>query len=362
MTVGLAHLGVWALDAVAVFDPLPHLLGRAVAGVGADVRLAADPPAPLDELVGSERVRVRHAPDRIGNRLAIRADAVLPVIPAGETAARPPDDGELQFLHRGDHVLAKAPVVRQGRTGIEHAAVDLIVKMFEKAAEDHGAQGDRGSARIDSDHRRGVFARIAGRLQRHVVVPGPAGRTAPTAEQAVDFHLGRIPGVEDGPGAGPVGGSRHGGGADLLQVLDVQQCPHRALDFLGLDPAGEPVDRYSAPRRRWPSRRRPGPSPRRWRRTARRSGRAFRPSIGRLPHRPRPDFSSPPRRHPAAARTTGWAAGWRPGWTPRRRPSAIRQHIDRHPARGRRRFSTFEQTCEILLVPFSWQTGQDWQA
>ena len=77
------------------------------------------------------------------NGLAVGPDAVFPVIPAGEAAARPAHDGKLQFLQRRDHVLAKAPFVRQGRAGIEHAAVDLPAEVLEEAAEDHRAVGDR---------------------------------------------------------------------------------------------------------------------------------------------------------------------------------------------------------------------------
>ena len=68
--------------AVAVLDPLGRLLGRAVAGVHADHRLAADRPAEGDELVGAEEVVLLLSPGVVGQGrpLLDGADAVPPVI------------------------------------------------------------------------------------------------------------------------------------------------------------------------------------------------------------------------------------------------------------------------------------------
>jgi uncharacterized protein (DUF1778 family) len=61
------------------------------------------------------------------------------MIAADETSARPAHHREFQFLHRSDHVLAEAVLVRQRRARLEQAAVDLIVEMLDKATEEHRA-------------------------------------------------------------------------------------------------------------------------------------------------------------------------------------------------------------------------------
>jgi len=107
--------------------------------------------------------------------------------------------------------------------------------------------------------------------------------SSPAAEQAVDFHLGRIAVWKTTAYAGPAAGAHHGGGSHVLHVLDVQQAAHRAAEVFGLDPAGEPVIGV----RLYATvvvRRRRAPCPRRWRRTAHRFGRAIR----------RPSTVSPP--------------------------------------------------------------------
>ena len=100
-----------------VFHPLGHLLHCATAHVAADVRLAAEHLAEIEELVGTEGVVLDGAtPVVVAQRrtLAARTDAVHPVIVVGETAARPAQNRHFEGLQRLEHILAVAIDVGYG--------------------------------------------------------------------------------------------------------------------------------------------------------------------------------------------------------------------------------------------------------
>ena len=146
------------LREVAVLHPVAHLLGRAGAGIDADVRLGADPAAPLDELAGAEGVGVLDPPGFVVGGSSRRADAVLPVVAGGEASAGPAHDGDAQFAQRLDDIEAKAPGVGELGAGLEDAAVHLAVEMLQELAEQHAVVGDEAAGGIDADagaQRRG---------------------------------------------------------------------------------------------------------------------------------------------------------------------------------------------------------------
>ena len=198
----IAHFGKSALCRIAVGHPVEVLLGICQA-VEANVGLGSNPPAKFNELIGSERVGLDHAPTRIAIRFAVLANSFLPVIGVNETPAGPADHRHLQFLERLDDIKTKSLLVGQRRTGLENATVNLVVKMLEESAEEHWAVGLGRRIRIDRDHGLGFRRRSFSRRQGHVVVPRLSGRCSPAAEEAVDFELG-YSGLEDRGNPRPV--------------------------------------------------------------------------------------------------------------------------------------------------------------
>ena len=67
--------------------------------------------------------------------LISRADAVLPAVAGDEVPAGIADDGDVQRAHEGEHVAAKAHVVRAGVAGLIDAGIDRAAEMLEKGAE-----------------------------------------------------------------------------------------------------------------------------------------------------------------------------------------------------------------------------------
>ena len=134
---------------VTVFDPVAHLLGRAGAGVGADVRFRANLATPGDKLVRAERVGVFDAPGLVIARLALVADAMQPVVGADKAAPRPAHDGHAQFAQSGDHVGAETIRISQRGARVEDAAVDLAVEMLEKLAKEHAVVWLAAAMRVD---------------------------------------------------------------------------------------------------------------------------------------------------------------------------------------------------------------------
>ena len=81
ITVCNAHFGIIAFVVeVAVFRPVAHFLGSSCSGIRAYVRLASDFPAQLYVFVSAEAVGIFHAPRLVKHGLAVRTNAVFPVI------------------------------------------------------------------------------------------------------------------------------------------------------------------------------------------------------------------------------------------------------------------------------------------
>ena len=97
------------------------------------------------------------APGRVdhGGPLVARPDAVLPVVFIGKTAARPAQHRHLDFLQRGDHVIADAAGVGD-RAVFAHpdAAINAMAEMLGKLPVDI-AIDDRPRL-IGLDDERGV--------------------------------------------------------------------------------------------------------------------------------------------------------------------------------------------------------------
>ena len=80
----------WVPDAmVAVFDQAPRIVRPARAEIDRQHRLDVREPAPVDELVGAERIRLERQPGELHAARALldRADAVLPIVAGDEVPA-----------------------------------------------------------------------------------------------------------------------------------------------------------------------------------------------------------------------------------------------------------------------------------
>jgi hypothetical protein len=72
-----------------------------------------------------------------GGALCAGADPFAPVILVGEAAARPADVGDLQVSQCGDHVVADAASVRNGRIGANpDAFIKSVAEILGELAED----------------------------------------------------------------------------------------------------------------------------------------------------------------------------------------------------------------------------------
>src|SRR5688572_1380282 len=139
MTVGRAQVGEFRPEGcVAVLDEI----SRGVADVsGAEVepehRLTTEPLAVVEELVGAELIRLDLLPREFAAARApvARADAVAPVVVADEVPAGVPQDGEVQVLQRGQHVLAVAALVGMGGGVVIYALINAPAHVFREAAE-----------------------------------------------------------------------------------------------------------------------------------------------------------------------------------------------------------------------------------
>ena len=123
-----------------VFHPLGQLLDRAAAHVSADVGLAAQHLAEVQELVRAEAVVLDGAAPVVVHHLrALLAgtDAVHPVVFVGKAAAGPAQDGHAELLQGVEHVGAVALDVGYRRV-LAHpqAAVDAGAQVFGKLAVD----------------------------------------------------------------------------------------------------------------------------------------------------------------------------------------------------------------------------------
>ena len=123
---------------IAVFDEVRRIEDGARAHIhrhhGRDARLFA----PLHELIGAELVGLRREPCKIeaGGPLLAGADAVPPVVPRKEVAARIAHDGHIQLADEPDDVLAEAVFVRRGMPGLIDALVHRAPQMLDERAEE----------------------------------------------------------------------------------------------------------------------------------------------------------------------------------------------------------------------------------
>src|SRR5206468_7090557 len=131
-----------ALVDVAVLDVGDGVLRAAGAEVEAQERLGADEPAPSDELVGAELVRLERVPGPIqdGGTLVLGTDAVEPVVAGDEVAARIPHDRHAELADLLRDVLAEAVRVRERRARLVDAGVDRSAQVLEEGAEKAAVQ------------------------------------------------------------------------------------------------------------------------------------------------------------------------------------------------------------------------------
>src|SRR5690606_39907251 len=93
--------------------------------------------------------------------LFARSDAVAPVVLVGEAAARPAHHRHLQFLQRGQHVVAVPTGVGDFRVLADpDAAVDAVAQVLGELAEDVAADGLAGLVRAQGG--AGLGRRLGG--------------------------------------------------------------------------------------------------------------------------------------------------------------------------------------------------------
>ena len=138
-----------------VLHPLLHLLHGAAAEVAADVGLATQLLAEVEELVAAEVVVLGDAaPVGVdhGGAGPFGADAVHPVVLVGEAAAGPAQVGNPQRPQGLDHVVADAPGV--GDRGVlpdPDAAVDAAAEVLGEVAVQVAADGVLAEVGVDDD-------------------------------------------------------------------------------------------------------------------------------------------------------------------------------------------------------------------
>ncbi len=135
--------------AVCVVEPPNRFVQRAGAEVEIQVGLSANPLAPVEELVGAERVWLETSPMPIAPNWSpvLWPYSVLPVIDVGEAPSRPTYDRDCELLHRLDHIDPKPFTVGELRRLIDNRTVDALVfglDVFKVLAEDHGIDRANG--------------------------------------------------------------------------------------------------------------------------------------------------------------------------------------------------------------------------
>jgi len=73
------------------------------------------------------------------------------VISANEVPARPPEHGDPERAHRGQHILSKAAAVAERRAFLEDPAVDAAAEVLDEVAEDPPVDGSDATTEIDGD-------------------------------------------------------------------------------------------------------------------------------------------------------------------------------------------------------------------
>ena len=139
--VGAAEIGHGRIGGRGhVLDPLHRFLDGAAADVEADVGLDAEQLAQIEKLVGAEVVVFDDATPvgvEHGGALGAVADAIHPVVLVGEAAARPAQLRHAEILEGGEHVVAVAFGVGDGRVGADpDALVDAVAEVLGELAVD----------------------------------------------------------------------------------------------------------------------------------------------------------------------------------------------------------------------------------
>ena len=135
--VAAAHLGHGAVAGGShILHPLCKLFGSAAADVAADVGLAAEQLAEVQELVRTEAVVLEGAAPVVVadfGALGDGTDAVHPVIVVGEAAAGPAHDGNLKLLEGVQDVEAVAVLIGDGGVlSYPQAAIDAAAEVLRK--------------------------------------------------------------------------------------------------------------------------------------------------------------------------------------------------------------------------------------
>src|SRR5882672_4635712 len=122
---------------VAVFDEAARSIRSACAKIHGQHGFDPRQPAPVDELVGAESIRLGGQPRQIQAARAILdgADAVLPVVTGDEVAARVTHDGRRKLAHEREHVVPESMSICTGVTRLENAAVYAAPQMLDDGAE-----------------------------------------------------------------------------------------------------------------------------------------------------------------------------------------------------------------------------------
>ena len=138
---------------VAVLEQVARRIAATGAEIDREHRLDAGQAAPVDELVGAERVGLGRHPGEVEapGPLGHRADAVFPIVAGDEVAARIAHDGGPELAHQLQHVLPKAAFVGTGMTGLEDAAIDAAAQMLDEGAEQSVIGSRDGGIAIEVD-------------------------------------------------------------------------------------------------------------------------------------------------------------------------------------------------------------------
>jgi hypothetical protein len=119
-------------------EQAPRRVAAARCEVDGEHRLDACAPAPLDELVGAERVRLGRVPGEVeaARTPLARADAVFPVVAGDEVAAGIAHHRRRQLADEIEHVAAKAARVCARMAGLVEAAVDRAPDVLDERTEE----------------------------------------------------------------------------------------------------------------------------------------------------------------------------------------------------------------------------------
>src|SRR5581483_7484605 len=163
---------------VAVFDPLVEIARSHTANVRRNIRIGADQPAEMHELIRAEFIRVilgRNAFGKIAQAavrcpeiaalrpLSSRPDAIVPVVTVGETSSRPADDGGTQRAHGVNERLANSLHVGNGGVlAYPDAVIYDAADMLGEVPVEQGADGSVGFIQQNGDGGVGRSRRPCG--------------------------------------------------------------------------------------------------------------------------------------------------------------------------------------------------------